>query len=134
MVRVTVLADTSALYALLDGDDGNHRRAADVWPRMVETDRVITHAYVVVETTALVQARLGMAAAVTLHRDLLGVVETMAVDGITHARAVERWSTLSDRRLSLVDVTSFVMMEDRGIDAAFAFDDDFTRTGFRLIG
>jgi predicted nucleic acid-binding protein len=130
---VTVLADTSALYAVLDTDDRNHRRAAALWRSQVEEGHLITHAYVVVEATALVQARLGKTAAVALHGDLLGVVDTLAVDAVTHGRAVERWSALGDRRLSLVDVTSFVVMEDLGVEAAFAFDDDFVRAGFRLV-
>ena len=130
---MTVFADTSALYALLDTDDRNHRRAAALWRSQVEEGRLITHAYVVVETTALVQARLGKTAAIALHGDLLRVVNILAVDAVTHGQAVARWSTLGERRLSLVDVTSFVVMDDLGVDTAFAFDDGFVRAGFRLV-
>jgi len=33
----------------------------------------------------------------------------------------------------LVDVSSFLVMEDGGIDAAFSFDSDFEAVGFRQI-
>jgi predicted nucleic acid-binding protein len=32
-----------------------------------------------------------------------------------------------------VDAVSFVLMEERGIETAFAFDSDFEEAGFRLL-
>jgi predicted nucleic acid-binding protein len=95
-------------------------------------ERPAAHAYIVVETSALVQRRLGMTAVERLHRGLLPVVGIHMVDLSTHQRAVERWVTERLRRLSLVDVTSFVVMRDRGLEQAFAYDDDFAREGFSL--
>jgi len=45
-------------------------------------------------------------------------------------RAIERWLTKRRRRLSLVEVTSFVVMRDQSLDRVFAHDDDFAREGF----
>lgn len=131
---VTVLVDTSALYALLDEDDVNHPKAAAVWPELVDTEVITTHAYVVVESTALVRGRLGVRAAHHLHKLLLPAVRVQVVEEITYARAVARWLQAARERLSLVDVTSFVIMEQEGISAAFAFDRDFARAGFSTIG
>jgi predicted nucleic acid-binding protein len=83
--------------------------------------------YVVAETSALVQRRLGMRAVERLHRGLLPVVRVIMVDTSIHQRAVERWLTERLRRLSPVDVTSFVVMRDLGLEYAFAYDDDFAR-------
>lgn len=128
---MTVFVDTSHLYALLDEDDANHRTAVRTWRQALDDEPLVTHAYVVIETSALVQRRLGMAAATHLHRALLPAVSLIAVDEPTHARAVERWLTTAARQLSLVDITSFVVMADRGISAALAFDRDFEGAGFR---
>jgi uncharacterized protein len=127
---VTVFVDTSALYALLDEEDRHHGAAISVWPDLLDRERLVTHAYVVVETSALVQRRLGTAAAARLHHGLLPPVRVLAVDAVTHARSVERWLTSAQRALSLVDVTSFVVMESLGATQAFAFDADFTAAGF----
>ena len=129
---MTILVDTSALYALLDEDDANHDSAVRGWTRLLATELPTTHTYVVVETSALVQRRLGMAAVEQLHRGLLPVVRITTVDASTHGRAVERWRTERLRKLSLVDVTSFVVMRDQGLADAFAYDDDFPREGFSL--
>jgi predicted nucleic acid-binding protein len=127
---VTTLVDTSALYALLDEDDAHHEDAVRVWVDLLQTDRLITHNYAVLEASALVQRRLGSDAAERLHRRLLPVVELIVIDGSTHARAVERWLTERRRQLSLVDVTSFLVMRDAGLQRAFAYDDDFVGEGF----
>jgi predicted nucleic acid-binding protein len=127
---VTLLVDTSALYALLDEDDGNHGRAADAWDRLLDAEPLLTHTYVVVEASALVHRRLGMAAARALHRTLLPPVRVLPVDAGMHGRAVERWLADDRRRLSLVDVTSFIVMRDRGLERAFAYDADFDREGY----
>ena len=37
-------------------------------------------------------------------------------------------------KLSAVDAVSFVLMSDRGIKAAFAFDSHFAAAGFRMFG
>lgn len=131
---VTVFIDTSALYALLDEDDRNHETAADLWTATVPAADLTTHAYVVIETSALVQRRLGMGAVGQLHDGLLAAVETAPVDLTTHKVAVSRWRSDGRRNLSLVDATSFIFMRDSGIDWAFAFDDDFIDAGFKLIG
>jgi len=130
---VTIFVDTSALYALLDEDDRNHRKAADLWAATVPTAYLATHAYVVIETSALVQRRLGMGAVGQLHDGLLAAVETAPIDLTTHHVAVTRWLGSGVRHLSLVDVTSFVFMSQAGIDRALAFDDDFIDAGFELV-
>ena len=130
---MTVLVDTSALYALLDEDDDNHPRAKAIWPDLVGGADLVTQAYAVVETSALVQRRLGMRAVGALHDGLLQVVDTIPVDLATHRLAVDRWRGSGDRDLSLVDATSFVVMTEAGIAEAFAFDDDFAEAGFRLV-
>ena len=81
---MSVLVDTSALYALLDEDDVNHGSAVRGWTHLLATELPTTHNYVVVETSALVQRRLGMAAVERLHRGLLPVVRVTMVDTSTH--------------------------------------------------
>jgi predicted nucleic acid-binding protein len=65
-----IFLDTSAIYAWADVADRNHRIA--VRRLQVILDRgedLLTHNYVLVESTALLQARLGVAAAIKLSSD-----------------------------------------------------------------
>lgn len=131
-----VFVDTSALYALLDRDDANHEAARETWARLLADPGgadLVTHKYVLVEVLALVQRRLGVSAARVLVGDLLPVVRVVWVDEDVHARAVAALCAAGHHDVSLVDQVSFAVMSDLGLDHAFAFDEDFTRVGFRLL-
>lgn len=127
--------DTSALYALLDEDDDNHR-AASQWlsgPGADPADLLITHSYVIVEAAALVHRRLGARAARVLFDAFIPAVSVAFVDGELHHRAVAAYLGALRRRLSFVDWVSFQLMRDSGLDRAFAFDRDFAVEGFAVV-
>lgn len=133
-----VFVDTSALYAVLDADDDRHADAASGWLRLLAgiengVYSAVTHYGVVVESSALVQRRLGMAATRHLHDDLLAVLSVESVDGDLHGRAITALLAAANRGISLVDWTSFEMMRSRGIDHALAFDSDFDDQGFQSL-
>ena len=61
---MSTFVDTSALPAVLDVDDAYHARASRLWSDLVSGDEdSLTTSYVLVETFALAQARLGLSAA-----------------------------------------------------------------------
>jgi uncharacterized protein len=131
---VRTFVDTSALYALLDEDDGEHAAAAK-WLVAAgsETDRVlVTHSYVVVETAALVYHRLGRLAARVLFDAFVPALSVCFVDEALHRRAVAA-HLVAAGDLSLVDCASFELMRDLGVEEAFAFDSDFRREGFETV-
>ncbi len=128
---MTVFVDSSALYAVLDASDASHPVAARVWLRLLEQREVLlTTNYHVVETFALVQRRLGLHAVRTFDTDMLPVVEVRWVDEPLHRAAVAAVLTAGKRDLSLVDCAAFVVMRERGLRDAFAFDADFEDQGF----
>ena len=94
---------------------------------------LLTHNYVVLETTALTQRRLGGAAVRALHEDLLPLVDVVWVDEDLHRAAVTALLAGIRRRVSLVDWVSFELMRRRGIETAFAFDRDFGVQGFETV-
>ncbi len=123
--------DTSALYALLDESDANHAVAAEVFAGL-QGSELVTHAYVLVETLALVSRRLGRAAVERLLDGLLPVVSVVAVDASLHAAALAGYREATSGRISFVDRTSFAFMRANRLDIAFAFDADFSDAGFDL--
>ena len=129
---MSVFVDTSALYALLDEADARHVEASDVLRRVVGTE-LVTHAFVVVETCALVGRRLPWAASEQLIDGLLPVIDVRSVDDDLQRAALDAYRRSGSDRVSLVDHTSFVLMRSLGISRAFAFDDDFAREGFALV-
>ena len=74
---------------------------------------------------------LGWVAAIELTRSAHDF-EMVWVDQAVHAEAVRRFEQSTKQRVSLVDHVSFVVMRERGIRAALAFDEDFVEEGFDL--
>jgi predicted nucleic acid-binding protein len=129
-----VFIDTSAFYALLDRDDENHRKAKNAWADLLKNDdTLLTNNYVLVETFALIQHRLGMDAIRGFQNDILPLVNIEFVVPELHRSGVSALLAASRRNLSLVDCVSFEMMRVLEIKTAFAFDPHFKEQGFNII-
>ncbi len=113
--------------------DERHDEAARIFRRLRdEGARPVTHNYVVIETTALVAARLGREAAKRWLTELAPVAEVLWVTEDEHNAAVSAF--LLGGSLSLVDLVSLEVMRRRNIARVFAFDADFAGRGFELLG
>ena len=131
---MSIFVDTSALYAILDADDENHESAKRLWTRLVTQEtQMVCSSYVLVETFALVQHRLGIEAVRTLQEDILPILYVEWVDEPSHRAGVTAVLTAARRRLSLVDCVSFEVMRELGIKTAFAFDPHFEEQGFERV-
>lgn len=131
---MSVFVDTSALLAILDADDPHHPKARKVWDHLIShVENLLSTNYVLVETFALVQNRLGMEAVRCLEQDILPLVRIAWITEADHRAAVTALLTAGRRQLSLVDCASFVIMRHLDIQRAFAFDDDFNRQGFETL-
>lgn len=131
---MSVFVDTSALLAVLDADEERHGAASTHWQGLLEADEpLLTTSYIVVETFAVVQRRLGLDAVRSLASDLLPLVEIEWVGAEAHAAAVAALLVANRRGLSLVDCVSFETMRRRGLTRAFAFDEHFDEQGFEGV-
>jgi predicted nucleic acid-binding protein len=131
---VSCIADTSGLYAVLDADDRHHHAAVRAWRAILGSDEppAVTN-YVVIETTALVQHRLGVDAVRTLHNDVLPAMQVVWVTPDDHRAAVAALLVSARRHLSLVDCTTFEVARRLGATTAFAFDRHFGEHGLRPV-
>lgn len=131
---MTVFVDTSALFAVLDQDDQSHRAAYGAWKKLLlESTDLLTSNYVLVETSALVQHRLGLAALRTFHEDIASVLSVQWIDETMHRGAMEMTLAASRKKLSLVDCSSFLVMREAGVYDAFCFDRHFREQGFDVL-
>ncbi len=131
---MTVFVDTSALYAVLDRDDANHSAAAVVWRRLVHEGTVLlTHNYVLIESCALAQRRLGPAALRVLNTDVVPLLQVEWIGEERHRRAVDMAIAAGRKKLSVVDCASFLVMRESGLKEAFCFDRHFREFGFEAV-
>ena len=131
---MTVFVDTSALYAVFDRDDSSHRAAREIWTRLVTEDAtLLTTNYVLVETSALFQRRLGLPALRALHEDVVPLLNVDWVGEQAHAAGVGAVLAAARKKLSLVDCVSFQTMRQQGVRAVFCFDRHFRDQGFEVL-
>jgi uncharacterized protein len=129
-----LFVDTSALIALLNADDRFHAPARAAWTQWLADDAALwTSNYVLVETSALVQHRIGVDGLRVLYDTLLPVVRVAWVDEETHDLALAALFAAGRRQLSLVDCTSFQVMRRLSIGHAFTFDPHFQHHGIEVL-
>jgi len=92
-----------------------------------------TSNYVIVETLALLQSRLGFEASNLWYRDVLSLAEVLWVEASLHNLAYGLWLSLGRGKVSFVDCISFITMRHHKVEKAFAFDRRFEEQGFGMV-
>jgi predicted nucleic acid-binding protein len=120
---VSVFVDSSAWFASVVARDRHNARVKAILRR--ETVRVTTD-HVIVETWLLLNSRYHRRAAESFwDRIRRGAVW---IEQVTAADMEAAWAIgeiFPDQNFSIVDRTSFAVMERLGLTAAASFDDDF---------
>jgi predicted nucleic acid-binding protein len=120
---MTVFVDSSAFYAAADTDDVNHEHAISLLSADAE---LTTSTLVLAESWALLNLRLGRGAAQAFWaavRD--GSADVVALGAADLERAWHIADVFRDQDFSLVDVTSFAVMERLGLTRVATFDHHF---------
>ena len=128
---MSVVVDTSALFALLDRRDAHHTSAIAFWADPDDED-LVTHAYVVVESVALVRARLGVTAVAALIDNLLPAIRVEMVDRPLHEGALADLRRIGGGT-SLVDRVTLNFASRHRIARAFAYDADLVVAGLAPV-
>jgi predicted nucleic acid-binding protein len=127
-----IFLDTSAIYALADKADPNHATACTKFDLALKCgETFLVHNYILVESAALLQARLGLQPAILFLNDAKAF-QIEWVELPLHQEAEKEFEGIGKRGVSLVDCTSFVVMKRRNVQTALAFDPDFCQQGFSI--
>lgn len=129
-----IFVDTSALLSILNQDDQDYEASLRIWLRLAEEHaQLVTSNYVLVETLALIQNRLGMTAIQDFVDRFQPLLRVIWIDDALHEAAMLLLLTANQRRLSLVDCASFAICRQRQIEQVFAFDQHFVEHGFTCL-
>jgi uncharacterized protein len=130
---MSVFADTSGFYAVFAADDANHSRAKAAWADWMRGGEVlVTNSYVVLETMALLQNRIGLPAVRAMHEDVVPLLRIEWVSEEQHRAAVAAVLAAARPKLSVVDCVSFQTMRQHGLRVVFSFDSHFKEQGFEM--
>jgi predicted nucleic acid-binding protein len=132
---MTVYIDTSAFFAILDRDDTNHKKAKERWIDLIKNEAsLVSTNYVLIESSALIQRRLGFEALHVFQEDILPTVHIEWITEKKHLAGIAALFQASKKSLSLVDCVSFMVMRTLGVQKVFTFDNHFRDEGFDCSG
>lgn len=131
-----LFADSGYWIALIDRRAQLHSRALAVSARLNDS-AIVTTQMALVETLAS-QAGSGEHARLAATRLVERLVRSPRVEIVpqTDAQfqaAFERYAARPDQPWSLTDCASFIVMEERGVSEALAYDRDFEQAGFTAL-
>jgi predicted nucleic acid-binding protein len=132
----SIFLDTGYVIALELSDDQHHDTAVRYWRELSSlAPRIVTTTYVFDEIVTFFNNRDLHDKAVEIGARLLGSpsVRFVHVDEGLFLSAWEYFRQHSDKRYSLTDCVSFVVMNQMGIQSALAFDRHFIQAGFERL-
>ena len=132
----TVFIDTSYLLALEIANDQNHQTASEHWQNLTKALPIlVTTSYVFDEVVTYFNSRGYHAKALQIGNSLLlsPTVQFVHVDESLFYAGWEYLQRHRDKKYSLTDCISFVVMQQKGIDTALTFDKHFVQAGFNSM-
>ena len=131
---MSVFLDTSGLYALLVRTEDKHAEVVRTFRKSLEEGRALwTTSYILVETVALLQHRLGLAPVRDLLEHLVPVMSVEWVSEALHRKGIDRLLRENRRQLSLVDCVRLEFIRSEGIRDVLVLDPHFAEVGCRLL-
>ncbi|MCZ7669873.1 MAG: VapC toxin family PIN domain ribonuclease [Chloroflexi bacterium] len=101
---MNIFVDTSAFLALLDEHEQNHLSAQRIWIQLAQQDTLFFCTnYILSETAALVQNRLGIPQIRAFHENVAPFLQVIWVNERLHNAGMTAVLTANRRQLSLVD-------------------------------
>ena len=120
---MSLFVDTSVWYAAADSSDTSNPRAREI---LSGGEALVTTDHILVETWTLLRWRIHRGAAEAFWQGLRkGVAQLETVGPADLQAAWTMGSSFPDQDFSLVDRTSFAVMERLGLERAASFHRDF---------
>ena len=128
-----VFADTYYWLALINPRDHAHQEALTLSKSLSEP--LVTSIWVLTEVADAMRDPANRPAFVKLMSDITGDPQTTLVpaEQKLFERGIALYATRLDKKWSLTDCISFVIMQDLGITDALTGDGDFVQAGFRKL-
>lgn len=133
MPTIQIFIDTSFIVALINERDQYHARAVKLANQYDGQSLVVTDAVLLEVGNALSRGYKLEAIQVIESLLLSEDVEVVHFTSELFEQAFQLYKTRQDKDWGLVDCISFVVMQERCIDASLTFDRHFVQAGFQAL-
>lgn len=123
------------MVALADRADGCHAMAKAFLHSIPSGVRFHTSNYILDETITRLRLTVGVDVAIRA-AEALWASELYQIHMVDHAlerEALRLMRKYADQRLSFTDCTTIALLKQLEMDQVFAFDEDFSKVGYRVL-
>lgn len=129
----TTFLDTSYIVALINQTDEFHQRANELVEEYETAPLVVTDSVLLEIGNSLAREYKSEAVAVIEEFIASGNTTIVRLDEEIFDRAFDLYKRYSDKKWSLVDCVSFVVMREHNVSDALTHDHHFVQAGFRAL-
>jgi predicted nucleic acid-binding protein len=127
-----LFVDTGYVIALINEDDKHHQEALALADKYENATLITTDAILLEIGNALSRIAREEAIAIIHYFQTAPEVTVISLTSELMTKALNLYTRYKDKTWGLVDCVSFIVMQDRNISVALAFDRHFTQAGFTL--
>jgi len=127
--------DTACVVALLNQADEHHEAATALFNLVRSKSRLVTTRAVCFEIGNSFAKRPDRGSAMGFLQDIEEAddIAVLPIDEDLYLRSLELFGTRPDKKWSLTDCSSFLVMQERGIKTALTTDHHFSQAGFLAL-
>ena len=130
-----IFVDTSAFVAIHDSKDPHYDSSQKIIEKLIpQKASLITTNYVLTESYTVISQKVGKDKAISFKESFDPSILIVRVEEELEEAAWQIFKEIKSKNVSFIDCTSFAIMKSYGVREAFAFDEDFKKAGFRLLG
>ena len=131
-MKKAVFIDTGFWIALFDKRDRNHLSAKNNLESLIKHYSLYFSDFILFETITYLNCSIRRhdLAIRFLKKAQKPILKMLVVDQIIKTTALNMFEKYSDKDISMTDCTSFVLMNQHGINKYAGFDDHFLQMGF----
>ncbi|HKC65470.1 MAG TPA: PIN domain-containing protein [Pyrinomonadaceae bacterium] len=128
-----IFVDTSFVLALINERDQYHDQAESLSHKFENSLLITTDAVLLEIGNAMAKDFREEAVAIIKLLRSSKKIEVVETAGRLFEKGLEFYEKFSDKRWSLVDYISFVLMKENSVTEALTFDEDFMQAGFIVL-
>lgn len=129
-----IFLDTGGILALVNKKDILHKKAVQVNEALeLEEVRFIITDYIIVEVGNALAKHKELAIKTLDHLQTSEDIQRIEITDEIFDQALELYKKYSDKEWGVTDISSFVVMQQEGLNEVFTADHHFKQFGFRIL-